>query len=161
MTYLPPSRPGTAIRIGDAERDAAIGALGDHYAAGRLTKEEYDERADRVTAARFQADLAHVFTDLPPSGTRSQVAESESKSRRRRGPHPALLAAPLLWFAPLLMIGAIALVVVAAVAISPLLLFALFWFACAGFGRGHRAHRHWNRQQRYSAQWSRPGSAQR
>ena len=37
---------GPELRIGDDDREAAVTALGEHYAAGRLTKEEYDERAD-------------------------------------------------------------------------------------------------------------------
>jgi len=53
------------LRIGDAEREAAVTALGEHYAAGRLTKEEYDERADRAMAARTSAQLFPLFTDLP------------------------------------------------------------------------------------------------
>lgn len=53
------------LRIGDAEREAAISALGEHYAAGRLTKEEYDERADRAMAARTSAQLFPLFADLP------------------------------------------------------------------------------------------------
>ena len=53
---------GPELRIGDAEREATISALGEHYAAGRLTKEEYDERSDadrtfavhRITAVTRQ-----------------------------------------------------------------------------------------------------------
>jgi hypothetical protein len=53
------------LRIGDAERDAAAGELGEHYAAGRLTAEEHAERLEQVWAARTRADLAPVFRDLP------------------------------------------------------------------------------------------------
>jgi len=53
------------LRIGDAERESAVSALGEHYAAGRLTKEEYDERADRAMAARTSAQLFPLFADLP------------------------------------------------------------------------------------------------
>ena len=35
--------PGPSLRIGDAEREAAAQALGEHYAVGRLTRDEYDE----------------------------------------------------------------------------------------------------------------------
>ncbi|MGZ8742694.1 MAG: DUF1707 SHOCT-like domain-containing protein [Nocardioides sp.] len=57
--------PGPSLRIGDAEREAAAQALGEHFAAGRLTRDEYDERAERVWAARTVADLRPLFTDLP------------------------------------------------------------------------------------------------
>jgi len=57
--------PGSGVRIGDADREAAVHALGEHYAAGRLTREEYDERADRAFAARTVADVSGLFRDLP------------------------------------------------------------------------------------------------
>jgi hypothetical protein len=53
-------------RIGDAEREAAIAALGEHYAAGRLTKQEYDERAEVAWSARTESALRPLFVDLPP-----------------------------------------------------------------------------------------------
>ena len=59
--------PAPEPRIGDLERDAAITALGEHYAAGRITKEEYDERAGFALRARTAADLRPLFVDLPPS----------------------------------------------------------------------------------------------
>jgi hypothetical protein len=58
-----PERP--ELRIGDVEREAAVSALGDHYAAGRLTKDEYDERAAVAWAARTNSDLWPLFLDLP------------------------------------------------------------------------------------------------
>ena len=46
------------MRISDAEREAAATALGEHYAAGRLTKEEYDERAAVAYAATHRLRAA-------------------------------------------------------------------------------------------------------
>lgn len=54
------------IRIGDAERDAAVSALSEHYVAGRLTKDEYDERSAVAWRARTSSDLVPLFVDLPP-----------------------------------------------------------------------------------------------
>ena len=56
---------GPQVRIGDAERDQAVTALGEHFVAGRLSKEELDERADAAWAARTSGDLAPLFRDLP------------------------------------------------------------------------------------------------
>ncbi|SDC40353.1 DUF1707 SHOCT-like domain-containing protein [Nocardioides lianchengensis] len=53
------------LRIGDAEREQAAAALGDHFAQGRLSADEHGDRLDRVWAARTRADLAPVFRDLP------------------------------------------------------------------------------------------------
>jgi hypothetical protein len=56
------------LRLGDADRDEAIARLSEHYAAGRLDKDEFDERSDAVWTARTRGDLAPVFVDLesPP-----------------------------------------------------------------------------------------------
>jgi hypothetical protein len=65
----------TEARIGDAEREAAVSALGEHYAAGRLTKEEYDERAGVAFTARTESELRPLFVDLPlPHGSRRAPA---------------------------------------------------------------------------------------
>ncbi len=53
------------VRIGDAEREEAITALGEHMSAGRLGIDEYGDRSARVAAARTRNDLAVLFTDLP------------------------------------------------------------------------------------------------
>ncbi len=54
-----------STRVGDAERDEAARALGEHFAAGRLDREEYDERLERAFAARVAGDLTALFRDLP------------------------------------------------------------------------------------------------
>lgn len=60
---VPPSN--AQVRIGDAEREQALTALGEHFAAGRLSKDEFDERSTAAWAARTSADLAPLFSDLP------------------------------------------------------------------------------------------------
>jgi hypothetical protein len=55
------------LRLSDADRDAAIARLSEHYAAGRLDKEEFDERSDAVWTAKTRADLAPIFADLGPT----------------------------------------------------------------------------------------------
>ena len=52
-------------RIGDAEREAAASALGEHFASGRLTHEEFDERHARVWSAKTNSELLPLFADLP------------------------------------------------------------------------------------------------
>jgi len=54
-----------SLRIGDAERDAAIAALARHFADGRLTQDEHEERIARALRARTGADLGVLFADLP------------------------------------------------------------------------------------------------
>lgn len=61
------------LRIGDAEREAAVTALREHYAQGRLTHEELDDRIERTLSARTGRDLALTAADLPDLyGSRSE-----------------------------------------------------------------------------------------
>jgi Domain of unknown function (DUF1707) len=120
--------PAPEPRIGDAERDVAIKALGEHYAAGRLTKEEYDERADVALRARFDSDLRHLFLDLPRTGP-GMPSRGSYQPGVRRG--PSWRHSPLV---PLLTVA----VVVIAVANGPwwlLLILGWLWWC--------RPHRHW------------------
>jgi hypothetical protein len=56
---------GSGIRIGDAEREAAATNLREHYARGRLTLDEFQQRLDAVFAAKTDLDLAKLTSDLP------------------------------------------------------------------------------------------------
>jgi len=53
------------VRIGDAERQEAARQLQQHFADGRLTWEELDERLQTAYAARVTAELTPLFSDLP------------------------------------------------------------------------------------------------
>ena len=56
---------GISKRVGNAEREAAISLLGDHWRAGRLDPGEHELRVTRAKAAVTQADLDVLFIDLP------------------------------------------------------------------------------------------------
>jgi DUF1707 SHOCT-like domain len=53
------------IRASDEDRSRAAAALGEHYAAGRLTLEEFQERLDEVYAATTLGELGRLMADLP------------------------------------------------------------------------------------------------
>lgn len=55
----------SSLRIGDVERDAALARLQSHYAAGRLSTGEFEERMEKALAAHYQSELDPLFTDLP------------------------------------------------------------------------------------------------
>ena len=57
--------PSGSLRVSDADRDRAIAELSEHYQAGRLSTEEFEDRTGRALQARTTADLAALFTDLP------------------------------------------------------------------------------------------------
>ena len=110
------ARPTGPVRIGDAERDTAVAALGDHFAAGRLTREEFDERIDQAMQSRFQSDLQPLFADLPGPSERVPAAGWPT------GPPPRV---PLfLWFLPVLVVA----MIVTAIALgAPWMLWGMFW----------------------------------
>ncbi len=56
---------GDATRVGDAEREKAVGLLGEHWSAGRLDPAEHELRVTRARVAVTQADLDALFADLP------------------------------------------------------------------------------------------------
>jgi hypothetical protein len=56
---------GPDLRIGDAEREAAGAELREHYAQGRLTLEEFNQRLDATFKATTQRDLNLLTKDLP------------------------------------------------------------------------------------------------
>ena len=64
-------QPGTSrtiddrIRTSDADRDRVTARLRDHYAEGRLTHAELDERMTAALTARTFGDLRKIMADLP------------------------------------------------------------------------------------------------
>jgi hypothetical protein len=56
---------GNEMRVGDAEREATAAELREHYASGRLTLDELNERIDKAFAAKTRGDLNALMTDLP------------------------------------------------------------------------------------------------
>jgi hypothetical protein len=122
--------PKTPLRIGDAERDRAIAELGDHFAAGRLSTEEFEQRVDEAIKARFNDDLEPLFVDLP----RTPEPSMEPRSNQRSDAH--LAWSPVLWFAPLLVVCA---VVAAVILTAPWLVWMFLWlFLITGFFRRRR-----------------------
>jgi hypothetical protein len=81
------------LRLGDVERESAVTALGEHYAAGRLTREEYDERSDRALRATTFTDLKPLFVDLPAPHPR--VTQPTPQARGFWTPPPAASRAPV------------------------------------------------------------------
>ena len=79
---------GSNIRVGDAERDATATQLREHYATGRLTLDELNERLDQTFKARTGADLKAVTRDLPALGSPWAGATAAGGLRGRRSVPP-------------------------------------------------------------------------
>ena len=74
---------GAQWRVGDAEREAVAGQLREHYAAGRLSIEEFQARLDAAYAAATADQLRRVTADLPAAGPGPAAAPALA------GPRPA------------------------------------------------------------------------
>ncbi len=127
--------PVVPTRIGDAERDEAVSALGDHFAAGRLSREELDERIDQAVQAKFSTDLEPLFADLP-APVEQPVRPKSGQGTGQRRPSPLVLLLPLI---------VIGLVVTAFALSQPWMLWGLVWFVMVSRfwgGRGPGSHHH-------------------
>lgn len=82
------------VRIGDAERDAAVEALREHHVAGRLSPEEFSERMEAALSAHTRADLDVLFQDLPqdspPAAQLAVPAAPAGLARPTDGYHRAI-----------------------------------------------------------------------
>lgn len=88
------------IRVSDADRDRVAARLRDHFAEGRLTPGELDQRVSATLTAKTFGDLRRVMTDLPepaPVPPRAAQRAGQPWIARRRGPRllPVMLFALL------------------------------------------------------------------
>src|SRR5207302_8368125 len=77
-----------SYRASDEEREGAAQQLRDHFAAGRLTQEELDERVQAAYKARTDRELSDVLADMPrlpmtPEQRKAELAERRSHLQRR------------------------------------------------------------------------------
>ena len=72
------------VRIGDAERESAVAALGEHYSLGRLTSDEFEERLNRILVSQSALDLAKEFEDLPDTPRAEPSLQLDGRSIWRR-----------------------------------------------------------------------------
>jgi hypothetical protein len=73
------------LRVSDADRDAAISELGEHFQAGRLDPAELDDRTGRALRARIGSDLDELLADLP------RRPQAPARPQPPERPRPALL----------------------------------------------------------------------
>lgn len=81
----PGSGPPTDLRASDAEREQVATELGEHFQAGRLDQDEFDERVSAALRARTCKDLSGLLTDLPrrqpgPAGAAGAAGAAGSAS---------------------------------------------------------------------------------
>jgi hypothetical protein len=83
------------MRAGDKDRQGVVEQLGKHFAEGRLTVDEFDERVVRAHGATYLDELPVLMADLP------RAPEPQHRPTRRPtrvpGPLVFLLAMFLAW----------------------------------------------------------------
>ena len=137
------------IRVSDADRDRVTTRLREHFAQGRLTQDELDERISAALNAKTFGDLRPLMADLP----------EPVPAQARQAPHPRW-AGPPPWVAYrrgprlmplLLLVGLVALLAngggwVLFVFFKVMLLFWLVTFVAGIFAAGRfrrRLRRGW------------------
>jgi len=137
IVAAPPTEPvrDPDLRVSQAERDEVAAELARHFADGRLTIEEYEERIEAALASRTGHDLEPLLADLPTASRREAPRQRTSaRSRRHRGSG---------WSTARVI--AIAAVVVLAISTGPWALWLLwpaflFTGACGRIAAGTRHH---------------------
>jgi hypothetical protein len=82
--------PSDNLRVGDAEREAVAAELREHYAQGRLSMEDFQQRLDAAFAAKTRGDLDKLIGDLPharPAGAPLPAPPPGSWGHHGHGPH--------------------------------------------------------------------------
>jgi hypothetical protein len=97
--YAAPGRnyPPGDLRVSDADRDRALAELSEHFQAGRLTAEEFEERSGLALRAKTGNDLRALLADLPVSqapgtGITPAPGSPAAMPRHRGAPIAAVVA---------------------------------------------------------------------
>jgi hypothetical protein len=112
------------IRISDADRESATARLREHFAEGRLSPEELDERLSAALSAKTAGDLRRVMADLP--GPAPVAVHAAPLGPGAAGGGLVFRRGPRLW--PLALL---ALIAVAAIPGAGWLFFAFFQLVLA------------------------------
>ena len=85
MNATPANDPSVQMKASDADRDAVLSDLSEHFQAGRLTANEFEDRTGRALAARTWGELTDLLQDLPagPAGPRVPITATTSAPPQR------------------------------------------------------------------------------
>jgi DUF1707 SHOCT-like domain len=142
-----------SIRVSDADRDRVTAQLRDHFAAGRITSVELDERLLAALNAKTFGDLRRIMADLPgpvpawPDAAPPPLRATPAWAIRRRPPA----------FPPLILLALLVALLIPATGwllatfVNVILLFWLMTFVAGAFAFG-RSQRRWH----HHGNWQRP-----
>jgi hypothetical protein len=154
------------IRVSEVDRERVAAQLRDHFAEGRLSQEELDERLSAALTAKTAGDLRRVMADLP--GPAPVPAQAGALGPWAAGRGLAFRRGPRLW--PLAVFALIAALVIPGagwvffaffqlVLALALVAFLTGVFAVARFRRNMRRHwqsgegAYWRQHQWHRYQW--------
>jgi hypothetical protein len=139
------------VRVSQAERDAVVNVLATHYADGRLSLGEYEERVVDALAATTGRDLDALFTDLPGGTPAPAPAAAAPAGATAPVPSPGRVARPERGRGPTPKVPLVLVVVALGVFVTPWAFFLLFPVLGGGSGGHHHRHGHGR------ARWDRDG----
>ena len=120
------------MRAGDKDRQRVVEQLGKHFAEGRLTVDEFDERVVRAHASVYLDELPALTADLP--------RDPEQHPQPHRGPRRSPRRVPGMLVLLIAMLIAWSMVATVVYSVPPLFgLFVLFLFV---------RHMRWNQRWR-------------
>jgi hypothetical protein len=151
------------MRVSDADREQVAERLREHFAAGRLTSEELDERLATALNAKTVGDLGAVMADLPEPTQLGPQSRQEAPDWTYRPVYGYRRGPRLMPLALILLLAVIVLPSAGFVLMAFLKLILLFWlvvcvagvFAATRFRRhtrrywqsgGRRYHDHWHQR---------------
>ena len=94
------------IRVSDQDRQCVVELLSEAYAAGRLSREEFDERFAAAYSARTYAELRDLTADLPLPAARTGLPSDIVASRRVPRSASRRLIRQLIWIFFVLVLAA-------------------------------------------------------
>jgi Domain of unknown function (DUF1707) len=126
--------------VGDADRERSLARLRRHYAEGRLSVEEFDDRAGVLTGARTTRELRVALRDLPNGlleselvprlvALRSSSVGEAVTGRLVRAAVAVMLLVVWLWTSLVLLVAMGVLLLVVGVSLGAAAAFTLAWAA--------------------------------
>lgn len=96
----------THVRIGDKERDESVALLAQHFALGRLSPAEHEQRHNAARSAVLRAEIEILFEDLPAPHPDLSAAEPPPLTPAQKAELEAAMETP--WSNAMNIVGGLA-----------------------------------------------------
>ena len=92
---MPENNASAQMRASDADRDAVLSDLSEHFQAGRLTAEEFEDRTGQALSSRTWGELRDLLRDLPASPSGPQVPAAATTGAPPQRPFGLTVLVPI------------------------------------------------------------------